>query len=76
MRIVKDINGNEVKASDLTGSIFKNFEEGSYGWLRNADDSFYALVECFKKRGNVFTFISETYGDKIVVDFNKNTVCR
>lgn len=75
-RIVKDMNGKEVKADSLYKGLLTNFEKGATGFLRTEDDSFYALVECHSKRGQVYTFISETYGDKIIVDFNKNTVTR
>jgi hypothetical protein len=56
--------------------MFTNFEKGLIGFIRNKDDSFYALVECHSKRGQKYTFISDTYGDKIIVDFNENTVTR
>ena len=77
MRCVKGLNGNVVKASDLKkGLLFEEFEKGFVGWLRTEDDSFYALVECHSKRGNKYTFISDTYGDKIIVDFDTDTVSR
>lgn len=75
--MVKDLNGNVVKASDLKkGLIFREFEKGFIGWLRTENDSFYAMVECLSKRGNKYTFVSETYGHKFIVDFDADTVIR
>lgn len=73
--IVKDLNGAEVKASDINrNGLFKNFEKGMFGTLRNESWSFYADVECVSKRGNTYTFRSTTYGHKFIVNFDDDTV--
>lgn len=73
--IVKDINGQEVKANDIEKNwLFKEFEKGNYGTLRNKSWSFYADVECVSKKGNKYVFESTTYGHKFIVNFDDNTV--
>lgn len=74
MKILKDINGVEVKASDINEIIINHFKKGCIGTLRTHNWSFWADVECASKRKNVYTFISNTYGHKFIVNFNDNTV--
>ena len=75
MNILRDLNGKEVKANDLyKGMLFTDFEKGMIGTLKNNDWTFWADVECHSKRGNTYTFISNTYGHKFVVNFADNTV--
>lgn len=72
--ILRDLNGKEVKADEISRTLIEHFEKGLFGTLRNEAFTFWADVECHSKRGNVYTFISTTYGHAFVVNFNDNTV--
>ena len=74
--VVKDTNGWEVKASDITNLSIEMFKAGNRYTLRNKEYTFWAEVECISKRNNVYTFESVLYGDRYKVDFNSNTVTR
>lgn len=73
--VVKDVKGNEVKASEIyKGMLFNDFEKGLFGTLRNEEYTFWADVECLSKRGSKYTFVSTTYGHKFIVDVEADTV--
>ena len=72
---LKDLNGIKVKASDICFNfLFKEFEKGLTGTLRNQEWTFWADVTCKSKKGARYTFISNTYGHEIVVDYDDGIV--
>lgn len=74
--VLKDINGDPVKVADIDTDrhLFAEFQKGNYGTLNNRDWTFYADVTCHSKRGNRYTFISDTYGHRFIVDLDRKYV--
>ena len=71
---VYDLNGAEVKATDIPASILDNFEAGTLITLRNNNFTFWADVECIRKTGSRYYFKSELYGWVYIVNVLNNTV--
>ncbi|MBO5969176.1 MAG: hypothetical protein J6S14_11845 [Clostridia bacterium] len=74
--ILKDINGDPVKVADIDTDrhLFTDFQKGDCGTLRNDTWTFYADVTCHSKRGNRYTFTSDTYGHRFIVDLDQEYV--